>query len=66
MKDGGSAFPVGQPYAAPADRGMTLRDWFAGQALTGLIDRSIGADWLAVTAYEIADEMMKARNEGQS
>jgi hypothetical protein len=47
-KDGGSAFPenvalcpnTGQVYPASefhADRGMTLRQWYAGQALQGLL-----------------------------
>ena len=34
-KDGGSAFPIpqnDQPGAYPAEPGMSLRDWFAGQA----------------------------------
>lgn len=47
--------------------GMTLRDWFAGQAVMGL---AIGywnnvnfgkAENLAEAAYEIADAMLKAR-----
>ena len=40
--DGGPAFPC-QPLDAqgnpmgPLEHGMSLRDWFAGQALTGLL-----------------------------
>ena len=37
IEDGGPAFPVpdeGQGWGAA---GMTLRDWFAGQALVGLL-----------------------------
>ena len=33
MNDGGSAFPVHDDAADMP--GMSLRDWFAGQALTG-------------------------------
>lgn len=49
------------------DQGMTLRDWFAGQALAGLL----AADWepqpgrtYADVAYANADQMMKARDAG--
>lgn len=41
--DGGPAFPVSLPIEAPSGRkidvpfrGMSLRDWFAGQALVAL------------------------------
>jgi hypothetical protein len=33
-KDGGQAFPV---HSAAIDYGMTLRQWYAGQALQGLL-----------------------------
>jgi hypothetical protein len=47
--------------------GMSLRDWFAGQALNGLIasnDSEAGdrLDDLPGYAYAIADEMMAARS----
>jgi hypothetical protein len=46
--------------------GMDLRDWFAGLAMQGLVNNQ-GEDFDPVftveAAYEIADEMMKARNE---
>lgn len=46
--------------------GLTLRDYFAAQALTGMRARS-GVDGRAVyyarLAYEQADEMLKARQE---
>jgi len=40
--------------------GMTLRDYFAAQAM---LRTSVGSSYeqLAKTAYEIADEMLKAR-----
>lgn len=67
--DGGPAFPrtgegVGNPaYDAP---GMTLRDWFAGQALVGLIahPKNEGhASELSLVAYAIADAMLKERSK---
>lgn len=44
---------------------MTLRDWFAGQALVGLMqrrDRTLPQ--LAEKAYDIADAMKEARKIG--
>ena len=46
---------------------MSLRDWFAGQALAGLVfilrpDSGIKSD--AATAYRFADAMLAAREEG--
>jgi len=48
--------------------GMDLRDWFAGLAIQGLAMESIAFQGLGVKqgvqfAYEIADEMMKAREQ---
>lgn len=34
-RDGGPAFP-GDSFASQHNHGMSLRDWFAGQALAGL------------------------------
>lgn len=67
--DGGPAFPVpmhddgnGQPRVIA---GMTLRDWFAGQALVGLIGvMEANDEQLATAAYEIADAMIKV-SEGR-
>jgi len=44
----GPAFPS---HGGIAEQGMTLRDWFAGQALAGLAEES----------YEAADAMLAAR-----
>jgi hypothetical protein len=59
---GGPAFPVADPCE---HAGMTLRDYFAGQALAGLIAYSgswpIGA---SERAYAHADAMLKIRTEG--
>ena len=41
--------------------GMTLRDYFAGQALAGLSTRHGGGEVLAQASYQIADAMLKER-----
>lgn len=45
--------------------GMTLRDWFAGQALIGIVARgkTLGVVDSARDAYLIADAMLKVRKE---
>jgi hypothetical protein len=42
--------------------GMTLRDWFAGQALMGLASLNRPSS-IAVTAFTIADAMMEERSK---
>lgn len=83
IKDGGPAAPTlhflppledgGQPRMA-AVPGMSLRDWFAGQALAGICGHMVGcnpragetaAQADARFAYARADAMLKAR-EAQS
>lgn len=48
---------------------MSLRDWFAGQALAnGNIEDHSGPEWadrVAEQAYRIADAMIKAREAKQ-
>lgn len=63
-KDGGSAFPTAYVDNAPSfDLGMSLRDWFAGQAIAGcaeeVSDYTLSA--YARDAYLLADAMLKAR-----
>jgi len=46
--------------------GMSLRDWFAGQALSGLVGGkgvvgATDAKSLAKSAYSLADAMLEAR-----
>jgi len=62
------AFPHGNPTHG-GDIGMTLRDWFAGQALAGIASISSEnfslppheeAEW----AYQRADAMLAAREKG--
>ena len=68
MKDGGAAFPCprkvepGKLTSVYHD-GMTLRDYFAGQALVGLLGRQDctleSAKVVAPACYEIADSMLR-------
>ncbi len=69
--DGGPAFPSEQGHIPDGtwnqtyESGMSLRDWFAGQALAGTIaglhgvTESFGT--LAADSYAIADAMLAAR-----
>ena len=73
---GGPAFPVPaelcQDLTVEEQRGMTLRDYFAAKAMQGLMSRKEqgGFDFavyekdamrVALWAYDLADEMLKAR-----
>ncbi len=75
--NGGYAFPMPEACtdlgSNPAQYGMTLRDWFAGMALQGMLawpgDNQIGSaigngtfDNVAGDAYSYADAMIAARN----
>ena len=57
MQAGGPAIPTGSNY------GMTLRDWFASQALIGMMayNGTKGCGYMAKVAYEYADAMLAAR-----
>ena len=44
-------------------QGMTLRDYFAASALIGLSARDLSHDYIAHSAYAIADKMLKERSE---
>lgn len=67
IEDGGPAYPRG-------DAGMTLRDWFAGQAMAGMLSGGIadtiphddigGGSDVAGFAYQYADAMIAARKGG--
>jgi hypothetical protein len=72
--DGGPAFPwrymdrdsMGQEVTREQGGGMTLRDYFAGQALMGILNNAgCFADMkdsdVAENAYHAADAMLKAR-----
>ena len=70
VKDGGPAFPGAELPAHPNHpTGMSLRDWFAGQALHGLCSDkefySMRIELLALEAYKYADAMLAAREPTQ-
>lgn len=50
----------GRPISASSE-GMTLRDYFAAQAIAFSFDRGCSFEALADDAYTIADEMLKRR-----
>lgn len=66
---GGSAFPYSFTTLLGEDvydSGMTLRDWFAGQALVGLLqddNRGGPVGGYAMDAYNFADRMIAERNK---
>ncbi len=62
--DGGFAFPVAAE-GPQTSRGMTLRDWFAGQALNGLLAHTGKTGPAALVAYRAADAMLEARENGK-
>jgi hypothetical protein len=59
LNTGGPAFPVGNV------NGMSLRDYFAAKAMQGFItgDYDVYPHEVAQKAYQIADEMLEARNK---
>lgn len=72
IDDGGPAFPrdskwnLDGSFCQRGAVGMTLRDWFAGQALTGLCvgyaDHRLSIKECSQLALEAADAMIAARN----
>jgi len=83
--DGGPAFPAeewidnGDPFIVNPTRhcGMTLRDWFAGMALQGVMATASGLGNMteeergehlgevAAILYDMSDAMLAARKENQ-
>jgi hypothetical protein len=64
------AFPHVQlrdPTTQFTQTGMTLRDYFAGQAVMGLIAcstvKTLDGQLLAESSYNVADAMIEARGE---
>lgn len=70
IDNGGPAFPVqawnGEEQVL-VHVGMSLRDWFAGQALAGLmaVNGPIAPSHDSAVCYEMADAMLAARKEKQ-
>lgn len=76
INDGGPAFPFGQTDPVTGHlvngwgrEGMSLRDAFAIAALQGLLQRKDGfmidQYGTALDAYNLADSMLRARNQGE-
>jgi len=64
INNGGPAFPLYLPENEGNIRdGMSLRDWFAGQALRAIASRNTDRFFLedAEEAYRFADAMLAAR-----
>jgi hypothetical protein len=65
-RDGGPAFPYGQRNVTERfSEGMSLRDYFAAAALSGLLSNKEGYErsyeFASEEAYHYADEMLIAR-----
>ena len=70
INDGGPAFPnvPSDPLYQSWDQGMSLRDWFAGQAMTAIIGNvyctpDTTFKEISGRAYAQADAMLAARKE---
>ena len=66
IKDGGAAFPHGEvinnSLIYEGECGMSLRDWFAGQALAGTLPGAmLNPEDYARLAYRMADAMLAIR-----
>ena len=68
-QDGGRAFPACNEANVNGTMGMSLRDWFAGQALAGIMASGLPNDVespeLSRAAYLVADAMLAARSNGK-
>ncbi|WP_435170754.1 hypothetical protein [Falsirhodobacter sp. 1013] len=71
IDNGGKAFPALCSDHSCDPGGMSLRDWFAGQALSGIAgcadDLGVNTwkpDQAALIAYSMADAMIAARKGG--
>lgn len=69
QEDGGQAYPQGNIFVSDPQTvnlgprgGMSLRDYFCGQALVGLARLDYGAEEAARRALLYADAMLKARS----
>jgi hypothetical protein len=68
QKNGGPAYPTYYHPTEGFDReGMTLRDWFAGQALGAMLTNEIAGaaekSYVAEQAYYYADAMLEQREK---
>jgi len=70
----GMAFPIPADATGPAELGLSIRDYFAAAALPALLAAAHNAhghfyhdsfNLTSETAYNIADAMLKAREEAK-
>lgn len=67
---GGYAFPVPNDADNNGNCGMTLRDYFAGQAMAAIANgciiasKKLSDEECAEASYQLADAMIKARENG--
>lgn len=64
VNDGGPAFPNPETEQYPAEKGMSLRAWLAGQAIAGLVQfadapTKLKPAEMAEAACNIADAVIK-------
>ncbi|MBU9446899.1 hypothetical protein QZM26_00030 [Burkholderia multivorans] len=65
--DAGSNFIV-TDMTEPRNPGLSLRDYFAAKAMGAMLMHDVNGDWpehknVAKHAYDMADEMLRARGE---
>ncbi len=60
-QQGGAAYPLSTDRFF--QRGMSLRDWFAGQALMAMVVKGHCIDSNVSDAYKYADAMLKERSK---
>lgn len=70
IDDGGPAFPYTEDkthigMGIKQNNGMTLRDYFAGQALMGMMEKysQTNCDIVSGWSYQFADAMIAERNK---
>ena len=61
LPDNPSAFPLSREQEDWYQSGMSLRDWFAGQAIGHLTAIHSSPSFIAKVAYDVADAMLAAR-----
>ncbi len=66
--DNPHAFPQPDASGRISEEGMSLRDYFAARAMQGMVVGTeyvgLGPERIAVDAYELADAMLKERDNG--
>ena len=63
-----AAFPSAGTHWNPEKTGLTIRQWYAGQAIKGILANSAyldtPEDHKVTKAFKIADKMIKLEEEG--